>query len=106
LSEPKCINGCHNPDVTTHQESQCFKLYPEQRKHMEKHSAKGKKRAAKKAKVVEDTSSMPTAWHIVKKAHLNLGSNTTHLDSGALHHMVSDHKAFASYTVSLCDAKG
>jgi hypothetical protein len=40
-SEPKCVNGRHNPAVSSHQESQCFELYPEQRERMEKRRAKG-----------------------------------------------------------------
>jgi hypothetical protein len=48
LAKPKCLNGRHNPAVTSHLESQCFKLYTEQREHMERRRAKGKKKAAKK----------------------------------------------------------
>jgi hypothetical protein len=61
---------------------------------------RGKRKAAKKAEVVKDTLSTSTAWHIFKKAHLNLGPNTAYLNSGSSHHMISDCKAFASYTDS------
>ena len=42
------------------------------------------------------------AWHCVKKAHsAKLPPNTAYLDSGALHHMISDRSAFATYSTNV-----
>jgi hypothetical protein len=69
---------------------------------MEKHRAKSKKKANKAAASVKEKSTLltSTSWHVVKMAHVNLDCNTAYLNSGALHHMISNCNTFSSYTES------
>ncbi|KAA1110912.1 hypothetical protein PGT21_050257 [Puccinia graminis f. sp. tritici] len=102
--EPECSNGTHNPNATSHPESRCFQLYPEQKARMLKKRAKSQAKAKKAEAAGDDSSTSSVAWHIVKRAFsVKLAPNTAYLDSGASHHMISDRNSFSTYrTDSKC----
>ncbi|PLW27210.1 hypothetical protein PCANC_27726 [Puccinia coronata f. sp. avenae] len=108
-SSVKCKNGQDNPLVTSHLEENCFELYPEQKIHMEKRCAKARAKGKAKKASAKESESVSNVWRAcvmrVSKSK-ELGPNTAYLDSAASHHMVTERRAFSTYsTNSTCKIK-
>jgi hypothetical protein len=100
----KCMNGQHNPLVTSHLEENCFKLYPKQKECMEKRQAKSQSKGkAKKVPAFKTQLSLSSAWHVcIMKAAMTreLNPNTAYLESCSSHHMIVNCDAFTTYSTN------